>query len=326
MIHVPLSLRTLGRRSPSIVLAVGALLPLVACSSNMDDPGTEPEEVTGALSDAIDATPSGRGTGVITPAAVETGTATYHGGPVISNVRVTAVYWSSEVAFQSSLSSFYASVTNSTYFDWLTEYHTNTQGIGRGSLVAAVVDPSPPSGTTVQDTQITGELQRLIQAGAIPTPGPNDLYMVHFPPGYTVLHSGFHSCPSTGTEFSFCGFHNTFAFNNTSVPYGVVTDVEACGTLCGPGDGLGNTTSTASHELLEAVTDLQLDAWFASDGEEIADLCQGVQAQVSGFTVQRAWSDLQQACVVKNPCLACSGGSSCHCGDFICRSNTSQCP
>jgi hypothetical protein len=95
---------------------------------------------------------------------------------------------------------------------------------------------------------------------------------------------------------------------------------------CGPGDGLGNTTSTASHELLEAVTDLQLDAWFASDGEEIADLCQGVQAQVSGFTVQRAWSDLQQACVVKNPCLACPGGWSCRCGDFMCRSNTSQCP
>ena len=281
-------------------------------------------------SQAVHAEPAGLGPAARPTPAVETGDVTYHGGPVISNTRVTAVYWTSAVAFQSSLSSFYGSVTNSSYFDWLSEYQTNTQSIGRGSFAGGVIDPSPPTGTTVSDSQIVSELTRLIQAGTIPTPNSNSLYMVHFPPGYTVTHSGFHSCPSTGTEFSFCGFHNSFLFNSMRVPYGVVVDVEACGTLCGPGDGLGNTTSTASHELLEATTDPQVtvsSAWFRnSDGEEIADICQGLNGTVSGFTVQKAWSDLQGKCVLKNPCQSCPSGTSCHCGDFICRTTTSMCP
>lgn len=299
---------------------------LAACAAGPDDTSAAIHASTDSRVGGAFAEPAARATDTSVVAAASSGPVTYHQGPVISNARVTVVYWNSTVAFQSSLPTFYASLTNSTYFDLFNEYRTSTQGIGRGSLVTAVVDPTPPSGTTVADTQITGELQRLILAGLIPTPGPNDVYMVHFPPGYVITHSGRHSCPSTGMEFSFCGFHNSFLFNNTSVRYGVIAGVEACGTLCGPGDGLGNTTSTASHELAETVTDPLLDAWFASDGAEIADICQGLQGQLSGFTIQKNWSNIAFGCVSGSPCLTCPSGSSCHCGDLVCRSNTARCP
>src|SRR5262249_44183363 len=99
---------------------------------------------------------------------------------------------------------------------------------------------------------------------------------------------------------------------------------------------------TASHELLEAVTDplrnvgpASSEAWntrtSTDGGEELADLCvtqsnTPLLGQVAGFTVEKAWSDLQDACVVKNPCQSCSAGTSCFCGDFICRPRTSMCP
>jgi len=63
-----------------------------------------------------------------------------------------------------------------------------------------------------------------------------------------------------------------------------------------------------------------------ANGEEIADLRQDSQVTVSGYTVRRAFSHLQDACVSRNPCLACSSGTSCHCGDFVCRPINSQCP
>jgi hypothetical protein len=327
-------MHTKQRRSPFLFIATArtrraaliasGLAWIAACAAEPEDTSAALQASSGSPGGAPSAEPWARAGDM--PAVAAAGPVSYHSGPVISNARVTVVYWNSAVAFQSSLPSFYAGVTNSKYFDLYNEYRTSTQGIGRGSLVAAVVDPSPPSGTTVSDAQITAELQRLIGAGTIATPGSNDLYMVHFPPGFVVLRSGFHSCPSTGTEFSFCGYHSWFPFNSTTVRYGVITDVEACGTLCGPGDGLGNTTSTASHELAEAVTDPQGNAWFASDGEEIADLCQNLQGQVSGFTVQQEWSNIAFACVSGSPCLTCPSGFSCHCGDLVCRSRTSQCP
>jgi hypothetical protein len=254
------------------------------------------------------------------------GEVAYHSGRVISIVRVTVLYWNSAVAFQSTLTSFYATITSSTYLDWLREYNTPTQFIARGSLVNAVVDPSPPPGTNLLDTDVTNELVRLINAQTLAAPGPNDLYMVHMPPGYTVTHSNRHSCPGTAFD-SYCGYHNRFVYNGTIAYYGIIGDLGPCGSFCGPGTALANTTATASHELLEAITDPEANAWYEDQrGAEISDICQDQNVSVSGFTVMRAWSRLQQDCVVKNPCLSCQPGLSCRCGDFFCRSNTGQCP
>lgn len=304
--------------SLAAVVAFG-LASLAACAPGIDDsslasqaPSTDEVSVR---SDDLQAT-SLPGFGEVA----------YHGGRVISIVRVTAVYWNSAVAFQSTLTSFYATIASGTYVDWLREYNTSTQFIARGSLVNAVVDPSPPPGTNLLDTDVTGELVRLINAGTLAVPGPNDLYMVHMPPGYTVTHSGRHSCPGTPFD-SYCGYHNRFVYNGTIAYYGIIGDLGPCGSFCGPGTALANTTATASHELLEAITDPGSDAWFEDQrGAEIADICQDQDVSVSGFTVMRAWSRLQQDCVVKNPCLSCPSGLSCRCGDFFCRSNTGQCP
>jgi hypothetical protein len=72
---------------------------------------------------------------------------TYHGGPVLSNVKVVLVEWNTNDGISvvdsdtnnpaRTLASFYADVTNSAYLDWLAQYSTPAQCIGRGTFAGS---------------------------------------------------------------------------------------------------------------------------------------------------------------------------------------------
>src|SRR5205807_193474 len=87
-----------------------------------------------------------------TAAPTSTAQLTYYGGPVLSSVKVHAVYWSAKVKYQTELDGFYKAITQSAYFDWLDEYDTPKQHIGRGQLAGAFVDTQ--TGTEVTHEQI----------------------------------------------------------------------------------------------------------------------------------------------------------------------------
>ena len=54
---------------------------------------------------------------------------TYYGGKVISNVKVVVVDWgpNTNSTVKSGIGGFYGAVTNSSYFDWLSEYDTKVR-------------------------------------------------------------------------------------------------------------------------------------------------------------------------------------------------------
>jgi hypothetical protein len=54
-------------------------------------------------------------------------TVLYFGGPVISNVKIVAVFWGPKVDAdtQARIGDYYTAATNSSYMDWLTEYNTD---------------------------------------------------------------------------------------------------------------------------------------------------------------------------------------------------------
>ncbi len=227
---------------------------------------------------------------------------TYYGGPVISNVRVHDVFWGSGVQYQSELDAFYAAITNSAYFDWLDEYATPKQHIGRGSFAGSFVDHAAPSGDTITNQQIQDELGRLLDAGSLGKRGANDLYMVYFPPGVTItMEDGSQSC------VQFCAYHSTFVHKKHDIYYGVVPDLGgACAGGCGSGAQLDNTTAASSHELVEAVTDAAVGlaksyapplAWYDENNGEIGDICVGHDATVAGYHVQTEWSNAAGACI-----------------------------
>jgi hypothetical protein len=299
------------------------LAALAACATSADDPRPPAVDPAAVM---LDPAPLSLADQKQTNAAPGFDTVTWNGGPVISTAQVSVVYWNAAVAFQSALPGFYASVTNSSYISWLAEYNTPTQWIGRGSLAQVVVDPSPPGGFVDTDT-IANELRRLINNGTLAQPGPNRLYMVHMPPGLQFFAGGTPSCTPTS---GFCGVHAMFVHNGVNAYFGVIADLAPCGSWCGPGDAFANTTATASHEVIEAITDPARTGWYDGtsrppDHVEISDICQDQQAIVAGYTVMRGWSEQQQACVVSDPCQACRPGTFCQCGETVCRPPQPMC-
>lgn len=237
---------------------------------------------------------------------------TYYGGHVLSHVKVDVVVWGSwsypasvPITGPRSISSFYAGVTASKHLDWLSEYDTPTQHIKRGTLegVYTVHPPSAADGATISDTQLTGALRTLIDAGQLPKPSTNRLYAIFFRPGQTIVTADGNSANN------FCAFHDTIAYKSATA-YFAVMPYEVDNRGCKPAStSFDNVTTIASHELVEAITDpgvgLNRVAWYDASNGEVADICAGTSspAPVIGsdgvrYVVQREWSNQNRACIV----------------------------
>ncbi len=235
----------------------------------------------------------------------------YHGGAVISNVKVYQVNWGPNVWSQvvSGAPNFFSFITNSAYLDWLSSQYdtigrlgegnnqTSAQHIGRGSFGKSItITPQVATGNPVTNDQIAQELALQLQAGNLPAPDidgngyVNALYFFMFPPGITIYLEGAYSCQSFG------GYHFTIQYQGKAVPYAVMPD-------CGQNDW-NLAQVVMSHETVEAITDatvgLNQPAWNSDqyNGQEIGDLCNLMAGQIGSYVVQLEYSNHDMACVV----------------------------
>jgi hypothetical protein len=245
----------------------------------------------------------------------------YYGGPVIPNAKVYAVMWGNNVDAPTKgvVSDFYSALTKSDIMDWMDQYATTgksldgrdgtNQHIGKGSFAGLItISPAKTSGD-IDDKEIQAELQKQIDAGVLPKPDDNTLYMTYFPPGMTIAIEGMHSCSE------FCAYHG---FNGTPQSahfyYGVMPDLGgACAFGCGFSAHVDNVTSISTHEFCEAVTDpfptpgnspAYPQAWNDNAGSEIGDLCADsantLTAGSKHFKVQAEYDNSTGACSTKN--------------------------
>jgi hypothetical protein len=245
----------------------------------------------------------------------------YHGGSVLASVKPIAVMWGPNVngTVRDTMGSFYSAAVNNVYMDWLDEYDTPLQAIGRGTGGGTFTITPSITSASITDDQIQAELAAQINAGVLPRPDSNTIYMVSFPSGMGITAGGDSSCDQ------FCAYHNNGTvpaechFRRICIPsgpcewvktctppapfvYAVLPDLgdSGCVSGCGASTQINNQTSAASHELIEAVTDPNLDAWFdSSTGNEIGDICNQMQAKLPGtsYVVQREWSNKLKACI-----------------------------
>ncbi len=214
----------------------------------------------------------------------------YYGGPVISNAKVFVVLWGNNVdgPTASGMGDFFSALTKSDIMDWMDQYNTTgksldgrdgtNQHIGKGSFAGVIkISPAKTSGD-IDDKEIQAELQKQIDAGVLPKPDDNTLYMTYFPPGMTIGIDNMHSCSE------FCAYHG---FNGSPQSahfyYGVMPDLGgACSFGCGFNQHMDNVTSISTHEFCEAVTDpyptpgntaAYPQAWNDSQASEIGDKC-----------------------------------------------------
>ena len=237
----------------------------------------------------------------------------YYGGHVLGHVKVDVVVWdrwsygrNAHLTGSRSIESFFAAVTASPYIDWLDEYDTPSQHIGRGALegVYTVHPPAADNGARISGSQIEDGLRTMIKAKQLPNPSTTRLYAIFFPSGKTI------STPYGDSVHDFCAYHDTMAWTSRSTAYYAVMPNETrnhgCRVAASTFDSL---TTVTSHELVEAITDpgvgLGKLAWYDPDNGEIADIsavgsssvAHEVGADGVTYAVQRVWSNRTGACI-----------------------------
>lgn len=243
----------------------------------------------------------------------------YYGGPVISHVKAVPVFWNSKVnsEIQKVMSDFYGTYVHSKHMDWLSEYNTNltavdgrqgtNQYIHRGEAIPSILLKPNLTQSQITDDEIRKEIEMQVDAGVLPKPDSDTLYMIHFPADVQITIEGMYSC------FSFGGYHNGYKsekYGDTF--YAVLPD---CVFALDTEASVSSATFVASHELIEAVTDAYPtpgsspaypQAWNDVGGQEIADICQNGRGKLAGlngeYTISLEWSNSRNKCYDGEQC------------------------
>jgi hypothetical protein len=265
--------------------------------------------------------------------------ATYRGGPLMSNPHIALVSWGRQDTgkLQSFLAvldphnttngatpSPYANLTN-----YLQQYNvpgSYTYGHMKYDGIYTIT-PALQHGNPLKDdingpngSEIISELLFQMNAGKVPRPTPNLLYIVSLPKGVQVQNK-FNQLSCT----DMCGYHDYAPPANTGqtsdIYYAVLPDFMDTTTgcyqatmqhgICGhnPDDTIG---PVASHEIAEAFTDPRPgQGWYNNTWGEVGDICtrgylgdasisyvdQQPRASGGAEAVQKEWSNTAADCV-----------------------------
>jgi hypothetical protein len=198
----------------------------------------------------------------------------YHGGPLI--LGTTNVYyiwygnWSGNSA-TTILTDLARNIGGSSYFNINTTYYngSNVHVTNAVNYVTSTND-NYSRGTSLSDSAIQGVVADAVTSGRL----PYDTNAVYF-----VLTSA-DVTASSGFCTQYCGWHTYGTINGFNLKYAFIGNPDRCPSACeaqttGPNGNAGadGMASIISHELEEAVTDPNLNAWYDRRGAENADKC-----------------------------------------------------
>jgi hypothetical protein len=198
----------------------------------------------------------------------------YHGGPIMLGViHIYYIWygnWSGNTA-TAILTDFAETVGGSLYFNINTTYTDGSGGrVSNTVTFAGSTDDDYSQGKTLTDAGVDTVVMKAISCKRLPS-DPQGVYF--------VLTSADVS-ESSGFCDQYCGWHTHLTSGGNDIKYAFVGDPDRCINSCaaqsaGPNGNAGadGMASIIAHELEEAVTDPDLDAWFDSSGAENADKC-----------------------------------------------------
>jgi hypothetical protein len=246
---------------------------------------------------------------MVYPASYGSGDLRHHGGPVMSNAGFWALYWNSNVANSTQTSSGYTTLIkqmdaflasfgdNTAYssqsadddFSIVQQYGTTTTEISStvinntyGYRIA-----SERTKSSISDSGIRNFIAGLFNSGAVPA-ATNIIYGVYLPAGMKVTMSGGASCST------FCGYHGHFNYGGSDIRYAVFPYLNCNACKLSNLTVADMMTIVVSHEIREAVTDPQLNAWYDDQGYEADDKCAWhnlYRTNKGGFWVQPEYSN-----------------------------------
>jgi len=222
----------------------------------------------------------------------------YHGGPIMPSNTNYAFYWdppggpSYPAAYQSGLNTFFEDLAHDSggvqnvdsvatqYNDSAGEFANYDSHFG-GAILDT--DPYPANGCVaaaicLTNAQLRAELKSYIEAHAL----PHDLtheYFVLTPPGVEdCFEASSIECSAGSASPVYCAYHEFISISGGPIIYAndpYVTGIEGCDDGEHPNNkpSDGALLGGLSHEHNESITDPEIDAWYASNGQENGDKC-----------------------------------------------------
>jgi hypothetical protein len=214
----------------------------------------------------------------------------YHGGPIVPAEHVVSIYWATSKIFSggptpgtssatstdgSLVGTYLNSLGGSNYYNINTTYtdaylgnHTVANALTYTGFWADNGSTAPAPGSSPSDAAIQAEIVNYFTTTGT-TPDPSTVYAVFSASGVNL---------GGGAYTSYCAYHGYFGYNGSTVLYAAMPyDYNpSCNLLNGsPNNDLGGDAevNVLSHELEEANTDPQLNAWYDSTGAENGDKC-----------------------------------------------------
>ena len=224
---------------------------------------------------APDLVPTGKGWGVAAQKSAKPGARpkrgngiNYHGGPLITaGPNVHYIWYGSwQNGSINILDTLANGMGGSPYFNINTTYYDGSNvHVANNVLKSADASDNYSRGTSLNDSDI----QAIVAAQ-----NPTDTGGVYFVMTSQDVNE------TTGFCTQYCGWHTHATINGRDIKYAFVGNPQRCPSACTNGTpapngdvGADGAASIVSHELEEATTDPDLNAWYDVRGEENADKC-----------------------------------------------------
>jgi len=232
------------------------------------------------------------GTGVVTPAI------TYHGGPLIGTPTIYLIWYgnwnqangSDTPAGQQIVRDFANTIGGSPYFLLNTSYNAGGMVITGAVVFGGEATDTGSQGTRLSDSKVLSVVNNAISSGKL----PYDQSGVYF-----VLTSS-NISENSGFCTRYCGWHTDGSATAGHVRYSFVGNANRCLSACAAqttspngNAGVDGMISVIAHELEEATTDPDLNAWYDSGGSENADKCAWTFGHAQYQVANGSWANMK---------------------------------
>jgi len=222
----------------------------------------------------------------------------YHNGPVMAGPVNVYVIWdgnwtqnngTDNAAGQQIVRDFLNGVGGSPYFYINTTYSVGSSAITGAVTLAGEATDTGSQGTKLRDATVLAIVKSAITTGKL----PKDANGVYF-----VLTSS-NVSENSGFCNRYCGWHTRGTISGSDIKYSFVGNAARCITACAAqsvspngNPGVDGMISVVAHELEEAVSDPDLNAWYDSGGAENADKCAWTFGQAQYQVANGSWANM----------------------------------
>lgn len=197
----------------------------------------------------------------------------YHGGPVMTATKNVYYIWYGTWSSgdQSILTNLAQTEGGSPYFNINTTYHNGSNTPVSNSIAfQGSTTNNYVQGKSLSDANIQTIVANAISSGALPK-DTNGVYFV-------LTSSDVNETSGFCTQY--CGWHTHGTISGSDIKYAFIGNPARCPSACeaqstSPNGSAGadGAASIIAHELEEAASDPDLNAWYDNRGAENADKC-----------------------------------------------------